>query len=237
MRLDDTLMAEWPGLRGEIKNLPNAILEAEDAVSQCGGTAYLGEEAMESTFKKEARHYDIIHLATHTLVDDGRPAFSKMIFRSGDNGGDDGMLNTYEVYSLPLKAMMVVLTSCNTGTGKLVSGEGILSLARGFLYAGSRSAVMSMWEVEDNSAAEVIQSFYKNLRRGQTKSSALRSARLKFLDTADQARSHPYFWSALVIYGDDTPLWYNRVNLYVSLLLLLLVATALVAIVYRGPRS
>lgn len=237
MSLDDTLMAVWPGLKGEIKDLPNAILEAEDAVSQCGGMAYLGDDAMESTFKREARNYDIIHLAMHTLVDDGRPAFSKMLFRSGDKGGDDGMLNTYEVYSLPLKAMMVVLTSCNTGAGMLVNGEGILSLARGFLYAGSRSAVMSMWEVEDSSAPEVIQSFYKNLRSGQTKSSALRSARLKFLRTADQARSHPYFWSALVIYGDDTPLWYNRVNLYVALLLLLLVATALVAIVYRGPRS
>lgn len=237
MRLDDTLMTAWPGMRGEIRDLPNAILEAEDAVNQCGGMAYLGEDARESTFKSEALHYDIIHLAMHTLVDDGRPAFSKMLFRSGDEGSDDGMLNTYEVYSLPLKAMMVVLTSCNTGTGMLINGEGILSLARGFLYAGSRSVVMSMWEVEDISSPEVIHNFYRNLRSGQTKSSALRSARLKFLITADQARSHPYYWSSLVIYGDDTPLWYNRVNLYVALLLLLLVITVLVAIVYRGPRS
>lgn len=237
MVLDDTLMAAWPGMRGEIRDLPNAILEAEDAVRQCGGTACLGEDALESTFKAEARNYDIIHLSMHTLVDDRQPAFSKMLFSPGEGEGNDGMLNTYEVYSLPLRAMMVVLTSCNTGTGLLVNGEGILSLARGFLYAGSRSAVMSMWEVEDSSAPEVIQGFYKNLRSGQAKSSALRSARLRFLRTADQARSHPYFWSALVIYGDDTPLWFNKVGLYVSLLLLLLVATVLVALVYRGPRS
>ena len=237
MVLDDTLLAAWPGMRGEIRDLPNAILEAEDAVSQCGGTAYLGEDALESTFKAEARNYDIIHLSMHTLMDDRQPAFSKMLFSPGDRGNNDGMLNTYEVYSLPLKAMMVVLTSCNTGTGMLVNGEGILSLARGFLYAGSRSAVMSMWEVDDSSSPEVIHGFYKNLRSGQTKSSALRSARLRFLRTADQARSHPYFWSALVIYGDDTPLWYNTINLYVALLLLLLAVTVLVALVYRGPRS
>jgi len=237
MVLDDTLMAPWPGMRGEIRELPNAILEAEDAVSQCGGTAYLGENALETTFKAEARNYDIIHLSMHTLVNDRQPAFSKMLFSPGDREDNDGMLNTYEVYSLPLRAMMVVLTSCNTGSGMLVNGEGILSLARGFLYAGSRSAVMSMWEVEDSSAPEVIQGFYKNLRSGQTKSTALRSARLRFLRTADQARSHPYFWSSLVIYGDDSPLWYNRVNLYVALLLLLLAVTALVALVYRGPRS
>ncbi|MDM8003778.1 MAG: CHAT domain-containing protein [Bacteroidota bacterium] len=237
MVLDDTLMASWPGMKGGIRDLPNAILEAEDAVRQCGGTAFLGEDALESTFKAEARNYDIIHLSMHTLVDDRQPAFSKMLFSPGDKQGNDGMLNTYEVYSLPLRAMMVVLTSCNTGTGMLVNGEGILSLARGFLYAGSRSAVMSMWEVEDSSSPEVIRGFYKNLRSGQAKSSALRSARIRFLSTADQARSHPYFWSALVIYGDDTPLWFNRVGLYVSLLLLLLVAAALVAMVYRGPRS
>ena len=237
MVLDDTLLAAWPGMRGEIRDLPNAILEAEDAVNQCGGTAYLGENAFESTFKAEAQNYDIIHLSMHTLVDDRQPAFSKMLFSPGDSENNDGMLNTYELYSLPLRAMMVVLTSCNTGTGMLVNGEGILSLARGFLYAGSRSAVMSMWEVDDSSAPEVIRGFYKNLRSGQAKSSALRSARLRFLRTADQARSHPYFWSALVIYGDDNPLWYNRVNLYISLLILLLVATLLVALVYRGPRT
>lgn len=237
MEISDSVLAAWPTLRGEIRELPAALIEAEDAVSQCGGRAYLAREASEETFKREAPGYDIIHLAMHTLVDDSRPAFSKMLFAGSEDSRDDGMLNTYEVYSLPLKAMMVVLSSCNTGSGILAGGEGILSLARGFLYAGSRSAVMSMWEVDDASASEVIHSFYKNMRSGQTKSSALRNARLKFLRTADQGRSHPYYWSALVIYGDDTPLWYNRVTLYISLLLLLLVATALVALVYRGPRS
>jgi len=131
----------------------------------------------------------------------------------------------------------VVLSSCNTGSGMLVNGEGILSLARGFLYAGSRSAVMSMWAVDDVSASSVIHSFYKNMRGGQTKSSALRNARLKFLRTASQGQSHPYYWSALVIYGDDTPLWYDSIKLYTGLLIFLLAATILVAIVYRGPRS
>jgi len=237
MEISDSVIAAWPSLRGEIRELPSALIEAEDAVSQCGGMAYLGSEATEETFKREAPGYDIIHLAMHTLVDDSRPAFSKMLFKGVEEEQDDGMLNTYEVYSLPLKAMMVVLSSCNTGNGLLAGGEGILSLARGFLYAGSRSAVMSMWEVDDTSASEVIHTFYKNMRSGQPKSSALRNARLKFLRTADQGRSHPYYWSALVIYGDDTPLWYNKVILYISLIILLLVATVLVALVYRGPRS
>ena len=237
MEIDDSLLMAWPDLRGEIRSLPYAVLESEDAVDQCGGKAFIAEEATEGAYKKEARHYQIIHMAMHTLVNDNDPAYSKMIFSASRDGSDDGMLNTYEVYSVPVNAMMVVLSSCNTGVGKLVTGEGILSLARGFLYAGSRSVVMSMWAVEDKSASTVIQSFYKNMRSGQTKSSALRDARLKFLRSADQGRSHPYYWSALVIYGDDTPLWFNRIRLYSSLLLFLIAVAALIAAVYTRPRS
>ncbi len=237
MEIDDSLLSAWSGLRGELRSLPYAVLESEDAVDQCGGKAFLGDEATEVAYKKEAQFYKIIHLAMHTLINDEYPAYSKMIFSSASGGNDDGMLNTYEVYNVPVNAMMVVLSSCNTGIGKLVSGEGMLSLARGFLYAGSRSVVMSMWSVEDRSSSVVIRSFYKNMRSGQNKSSALSNARLKFLRSADQGRSHPYYWSALVIYGDDTPLWFNRFKLYSSLLVFLAVVAALVATVYRGPRS
>ncbi len=237
MELDDSLLTAYPNLRGEIRDLPYALLEAEDAVDQCGGKAFLGEEATEEAYKAEAGSYDIVHLAMHTLVDDQHPLFSKMIFSSSPVSGEDGMLNTYEVYSVTLNAMMVVLSSCNTGNGMLATGEGILSLARGFLYAGSRSVVMSMWAVEDNSASEVMRSFYRNMRSGQTKSTALRTARLRFLRSADQTRSHPYFWSALVIYGDDTPLWYDSIRLYAALLFFLIAAAVLLAIIYRAPRS
>jgi CHAT domain-containing protein/tetratricopeptide (TPR) repeat protein len=237
MEINDSLFAAFPNLRGEIRSLPYAVVEAENAVEQCGGKAFIAKIATEEAYKTEARNYKIIHLAMHTLVDDAHPAFSKMIFSSPVNSPEDGMLNTYEVYNIPVNAMMVVLSSCNTGTGKLVTGEGILSLARGFLFAGSRSVVMSMWAVEDFSSSEVIKSFYRNMRSGQTKSSALRNARLKFLRTADQERSHPYYWSTLVIYGDDTPLWFNRMKLYSALLLFLLTTAILVAAVYRGPRS
>lgn len=237
MEINDSLLTIFPSLRGSVRSLPYAVEEADDAVRQCGGKAFIDSSATEEAYKKEAGKYDIIHLAMHTLVDDNHPAYSKMIFSDPGKSGEDGFLNTYEVYSIPINAMMVVLSSCNTGTGKLVSGEGILSLARGFLFAGSRSVVMSMWAVEDYSASAIVKSFYKNMRSGQTKSAALRNARLRFLRTADQTRSHPYYWATLVIYGDDTPLWYDRVKLYTSLLILLMASAVLVATVYKGPRS
>jgi CHAT domain-containing protein len=237
MEIPDTLLMLYPNLRGRISELPYAVSEAQDAVDRCGGRAYVDSAATEETYKEYAADFDIIHLAMHTLVDDDHPAYSKMVFARNGEGSDDGLLNTYEVYGIPLNAMMVVLSSCNTGSGILMTGEGILSLARGFLFSGSRSVVMSMWEVEDYAGSAVVKSFYHNIKRGLSKSAALRSARLDFLRDADQSRSHPYYWATLVVYGDDSPLYFSRIRLYSALIVLLFAATILTLLVYRGPRS
>jgi CHAT domain-containing protein len=192
-----------------LHDLQFARTEAEYVTALTGGKLYMNNSARESVFKAEAAKYDIIHLAMHTILNDQYPMYSKMLFSQGKDSVEDGNLNTYEVYGVPLNAKMVVLSSCNTGTGVLHSGEGILSLARGFVYSGSQSVVMSMWEIEDRSGAEIVKSYYKYLKKGATKSNALRKARISYLKNADMLRSHPYFWSALVIYGNNDPLYYS----------------------------
>ena len=190
-----------------LSDLPYARHEAEYVSELLGGRLLLNDIARESVFKKEAGDYEIIHLAMHTVIDDNDPMYSTLIFSPEESGEDDRFLRTFEIYGIPLKAKMVVLSSCNTGVGKLFSGEGILSLARGFIYSGSESVVMSMWEIEDRTGTEVVKAYYDYLKRGYPKSIALKKARNKFLKTADQLRAHPYFWSALVIYGDNSPLF------------------------------
>ena len=123
---------------------------------------------------------------------------------------------------------MVVLSSCNTGTGLLFSGEGILSLARGFIFSGSQSVVMSMWEIEDKSGTEIVKMFYKNLKEGYSKSLALKKARIEFLKNADLLRSHPYFWSTLVIYGNNSPLYHSKK------LIITLIAVFVILILFLG---
>jgi CHAT domain-containing protein len=119
----------------------------------------------------------------------------------------------------------------------LYSGEGILSLARGFIYSGSLSVVMSMWEIEDKSGTEVVKMFYDNLEKGYSKSVSLKRARLAFLKDADQLRSHPYFWSSMVIYGNDSAL-YNHNKLKISILaLFFLIVTALSIYYYKRRNS
>jgi CHAT domain-containing protein len=170
----------------------------------------------------------------HTVLNDQNPMNSAMIFAQDDDSPEDGLLYTYEVYGIPMKARMVVLSSCNTGSGKLHTGEGILSLARGFLYSGSQSVVMSMWEIDDKSGTDIIRMFYENLKKGKSKSEALRSARSSYLKSASQLRSHPYFWSSLVVYGENSPVYYSRWKpVVVILILLLLIFSAVYYLRYR----
>ncbi|MFZ2340248.1 MAG: CHAT domain-containing tetratricopeptide repeat protein [Bacteroidales bacterium] len=235
-RMDvDSLMKSRQSRVSTLYDLKFARTEAEYVAELTGGRLYLDNEARESVFKTVAAEFDIIHLAMHTLLNDQDPMHSKMIFSQNNDSQEDGNLNTWEVYGIPLKAKMVVLSSCNTGSGSLHSGEGILSLARGFVYSGSRSVVMSMWEIEDRSGAEIVNNYYRNIKHGASKSRALRKARLDYLRNSDMLRSHPYFWSSLVIYGNNTPIYFS-VWLKVAVVLFILIIPALLFLIYRKSR-
>ncbi|MEA3458747.1 MAG: CHAT domain-containing protein, partial [Candidatus Thermoplasmatota archaeon] len=149
-------------------------------------------DASEKRFKELAPEYDILHLAMHTILNDTAPMYSKLVFTPSGDDEQDIFLNTYEVYNLDLKARMVVLSACNTGSGKLQKGEGIMSLARGFLYCGVPSIIMTLWEVNDRSGAGIMTDFYKNLKKGLPKDKALQIAKLNYLENARQFMAHPF---------------------------------------------
>ena len=166
----------------------------------------------------------------HTIIDDEDPMYSKMIFTQDIDTIDDGFLNTFEIYNLNLRAQLAVLSACNTGSGKILNGEGIMSLARGFIYSGVPSIVMTLWEIDDKSGSDIMTNFYSYLKEGQTKDIALQNAKLEYLRTASQLRSHPYFWSAYVNIGNTKPLEKNNQNLY--LLLIGLISISLLSWLY-----
>lgn len=220
INMKEVFLSRQPS-ENQLLDLPFARKEAEFVTQLAGGRLYENNNALETVFKNEAGNYDIIHLAMHTLLNDKDPMHSTLIFSQGTDKENDGYLKTFEIYGINLKARMVVLSSCNTGTGMLSNGEGIISLARGFMFSGSQSVVMSMWEIEDKSGTDIVEKFYENLKKGMTKSHALKEARKDFLKGSDQLRSHPYFWSTLVIYGDNRPLYlpvYVKIIALVSLL-------------------
>ena len=117
---------------------------------------------------------------------------------------NDGFLHAYEIYNLPLQARLAVLSACETGVGELVKGEGVMSLARAFHYAGCPSVVTSLWKVDDEATAQLMQYFYENLANGKTKSTALREAKLSYLKNAPESKKHPLYWAGFVLIGDDS---------------------------------
>lgn len=215
------------GEGGVLRDLPYARQEAKFVTDITGGKLLENNQARESSFKKESGNFDILHLAMHTIINENDPMHSTLIFSPEADTLEDRYLKTYEVYGIPLKAKMVVLSSCNTGSGFLFTGEGIISLARGFTYSGSQSVVMSMWEIEDRSGTEIVKMFYENIKNGYTKSTSLRKARIEYLKNSDQLRSHPYFWSALIVYGNNEPLYYPvKIIWLIALLCVILLTVA-----------
>ena len=146
---------------------------------------YVGSSATESVLKSdEASAYRYVHLATHGFVNEQMSNLSGLVLATEDTtqAQEDGLLYLPEVYTLNLNAEMVVLSACETGLGEVAKGEGLIGLARGFLYAGAESLVVTLWTVPDQSSKELMVRFYRHLLSGHSKAEALRQAKLELLE-------------------------------------------------------
>lgn len=216
--------------RSEVTSLDWNVPEVQGINNYFNGKIYTGKEAKERLFKSEVKNYRILHLAMHSLVDDQDPMNSRMVFTQDSDSIEDGFLNAYELYNMNIPADMVVLSACQTGYGKLARGEGVMSLGRAFSYAGCPSIVMSHWKVNDASTASLMDNFYKGLSEGQSKSEALRSAKLSYLNNTDKIFQHPYFWGSFVVIGDDSPIistdaFWKSYTFWITVLALFIIGT------------
>lgn len=198
------LRATFREARDELGMLKGARKEAKHVTKQVKGTLYLDNEASEEQFKKNAPNYKVLHLAMHTLINNEDPLYSKLVFTPDADEKDDGLLNTYELNNMKLNAELVVLSACNTGFGKLNKGEGIIGLTRGFLQAGCKSLLATLWSVADKASAELINDFYTGIKNGNTKSGSLSEAKRKYIESAKGRNAHPFFWAAYISIGDDS---------------------------------
>ncbi|OPX35404.1 hypothetical protein B1H10_01295, partial [candidate division KSB1 bacterium 4484_188] len=168
--------------------LPYSEDEVKEIASVLSGfktRVFTGSRATESVYRKSAPRFQVLHFATHFLVNDEAPLYSSIVLAPDKRSKEDGFLHTYEVFDLPLNADLVVLSACNTALGKLNKGEGLIGVTRGFQYAGVPSAVISLWEVDDQSTNQIMKYFYRNLKKGFNKSRALRLAKVTYLKNAD----------------------------------------------------
>jgi len=147
--------------------------------------------------------YRMVHFATHGLLNNVHPELSGVVLSLVDEKGadTDGFLRLHDIFNLNLPAELVVLSACETGLGKDVQGEGLVGLTRGFMYAGAKRVVVSLWSVNDTATAELMKRFYQQmLEKGVNPVAALRAAQLEMLKS-EQWKA-PYYWAAFVVQGE-----------------------------------
>lgn len=175
--------------------------EAQDIAQYFRGKIYKGNKASITNFRKEVRAYNLIHFATHASANDAFPDYSYLAFSKDSTTSN--LLYAKDLYNYNIKADLVTLSACETGVGKLQKGEGMLSLARAFNYAGVPAIVTTLWKINDQSTSEVMAYFYENLYNGLNKKEALRQAKLTYLElNDDDVLKHPYYWSGIVLTGN-----------------------------------
>jgi CHAT domain-containing protein len=161
----------------------------------------LGSDASERAFKREdLARFRILHLATHGMNDPQVPARSGLVLAPG-GADEDGLLQGIEIVNLDLDADLVVLSACGSGLGRLVKGEGLVGVTRAFFYAGARRLVVSLWDVDDQSTATLMESFYRKLQGGRAPAWALRDAKREISRSDRPAHRFPYYWASFVMVG------------------------------------
>jgi CHAT domain-containing protein/tetratricopeptide (TPR) repeat protein len=228
------------GAPTHISRLPSTLREAKAImafVHSDDGVITTGFEATKQRFVSDRMSdYRILHVATHGLLNVEHPNLSGVILSMVDEHGRtvNGFLRMHDIYGLNLSADLVVLSACRTGLGKSVHGEGMVGLPSGFMYAGAKSVVASLWKVDDNATAEFMTYFYAAmLRDGLPPATALRIAKLE-MQKQPQWRE-PFFWAGFVLQGEyrkDLDLRWN----WKQLLIISGVIILLAAGIYYGVR-
>ncbi len=191
------------------RNTVGKLIYSDDEVEEIArildGESWINSLAKKSTFLKEGHRFRTLHFAMHSLLDTEEPLNSCLVFSRTTND-PNFLLYASELYNMQLPAEMVVLSACNTGTGQIIKGEGVRSLARAFNYAGVPSMVASLWNASDYSTKDILVRFYQNLEAGQPKDIALQLAKQAYLKETAPTYQEARYWAHLKVIGDVAPI-------------------------------
>lgn len=200
-------LATRSGADLKLPRLPSTAHEAEAIASLVPPAERFVAEGFAASRKTvidtDLSRFRYIHFATHGLIDAHYPALSALALSQFDERGArrNGFLSLHDIYGLKLDADLVVLSACETALGKEVRGEGLLGLTQGFMYAGARGVIASLWPVPDRATAELMTRFYGFMLRDRLRpAAALRKAQLAI--AAERRWADPYFWGSFVLIGD-----------------------------------
>jgi len=223
-----SVLGVFPVFENSNQPLPYSVNEAKAIKKEMNVRLLMKDQATKSNFIKNASEFDILHLSTHatsgTLTEPARIEFY------------DTTMFLNELYSLTINNELVVLSACETGVGRLQKGEGALSIARGFQYAGAKRILFSLWQINDLSTSQIMQSFYKNYSTNNSGFIANQNSKINYLknDAISNIKKSPYYWSTFVFYGDFSSIpQYRFLNIYTYIFIVII----LILLVYKTIRS
>ncbi len=229
----NSLLGIFPVFEGSNQELKHSVEEATSIEDIINSKLFLHSDANKQSFITHASNYDVLHLSTH--ASGGSFAIPASISFYNET------MTFNELYRLNLKPNLVVLSACETGIGILRKGEGAMSIARGFQYAGSKNLLFSLWSINDMSTASIMKSFYNNYSKTNSGAIANQSSKLVYLndDTISNAKKSPYYWSAFVYYGDFSKIeksTFSLINIAVIVLVLIIVLFLLFKIINSNAK-
>ena len=181
--------------------LKEAHKEINSVAKEINGDLLINENATKKNLLKIISDYEVIHFSGHTEQNTNNSAYSKLILSPEKKEDSKSELYAHEIQNIKLNAKLVVLSSCSSGNGNMILGEGVTSLARSFNYAGAHAVLLSLWDVADLPTSKITTSFFEK-RNNKNKGLALQQAKIKYLKSSDEHLSNPIFWGGMVIYGN-----------------------------------
>lgn len=217
------LLGFFPVFENTNQKLTYSVNEAHAIEKEMSSKLFMNANASKQNFIENTSNYDILHVSSHASSGDFANPASISFYN------DTMFLN--ELYSLDLKPDLVVLSACETGIGTLYKGEGAMSIARGFQYAGAENLLFSLWQINDLSTSQIMQSFYENYNTSESAYLANHQSKIDYLENEaiSNAKKSPYYWSAFVYYGtlepakSDNTTFYIIFSIFIASIVLLLI--------------
>jgi CHAT domain-containing protein len=220
----------------DTRSLEGANREISSIYRWFHGRSYSENSATLTNFRQIVHNPAVIHLAMHSYSDEANSSYSYLLFDNRQDTTNGGRLYNYEISVIRVNSPMVVLSACNSGSGTLYQGEGLLSIARSFMLAGATSVINTAWEINDDASAGIITRFYYHLSKGDPKDEAMRLAKLDYLKNSPTVYANPYYWASYKVTGSVQALRARVPNKYVMILFLAVVAGSAAFLLYLRRR-
>ena len=195
----------------ELIALKSNRLEVKYLESNFDGNYYYDKQANKETFKEQCNDYNILHLALHGYANQNELDEGKLYFASSAKDGLSSKLYSHEILQLSLESDFVVLSACQTGIGYWKKGEGVMSIARDFMYSGAPSVLITLWQINDKSSHIIVQEFYEQLK-DLPKDVSLQQSKKHYLKKASAFYAHPYFWSGYILLGNKNRIYIDTLS-------------------------